>query len=244
MTMLTTRFSFGLFLLGKTLRFLFFFMTIIVILSKIKLLVGYNLRQMMFFALTFNLVDTGVQMLFREVYRFRPLIVSGNFDLILLKPFNSLFRVLLGGMDVIDLIMMIPFSAGLVYLITKLGALSLLNVISYILLLVNALMIAGAFHIAVLALGILTTEIDNTIMLYRDLTRLGTVPVDIYKEPVRGILTFIIPVGVMMTYPAKALMGFLSWPIVLISFLMGIFLFYLSLRFWRYALSKYTSASS
>ena len=34
-----------------------------------------------FFYLSFSLVDTIAQLFFREVYRFRPLIVSGDFDL-------------------------------------------------------------------------------------------------------------------------------------------------------------------
>jgi ABC-2 type transport system permease protein len=126
----------------------------------------------------------------------------------------------------------------------KIGNLTILNFTFYILLLINAFLIATAFHIAVLALGILTTEIDNTIMLYRDITRMGTVPIDIYKEPLRGFLTFIIPVGVMMTFPAKALMGLLSAQMVIFSFLIsGIFLWG-SLRFWKYALKHYSSASS
>lgn len=244
MTMLTTRFSFIMFLFGKVLRFALFFGFLLFLLSRTKVLVGYNLYQVAFFVLTFNLIDTGVQLLFREVYRFRPLVVSGNFDLVLVKPFNPLFRVLAGGADVIDLFMFIPFSAGVIYLLGKLGPLSILHVAGYFLLLINAFLIATAFHIAVLALGILTTEIDNTIMVYRDITRMGMVPIDIYKEPLRGFLTFVIPVGMMMTFPAKALMGLLSWPAILVSFLIGGLLFYLSLKFWQYAIRRYSSASS
>lgn len=244
MTMLTTRFSFSLFLIGKILRFAFFFMFLILIVSRTKVLVGYNFYQMALFVLTYNLIDTGVQLLFREVYRFRPLVVSGNFDLVLVKPFNPLFRVLAGGADVVDLFMLIPFSLGVIYLMGKVGTLSSIGVILYLLLVFNGFLIATAFHIAVLALGILTTEIDNTIMLYRDITRMGMVPIDIYRQPLRAFLTFILPVGIMMTFPAKVLMGLLSWQGVVISFVVGGLLFWLSLKFWRYSLRQYASASS
>jgi len=244
MTTLTTRFSLVLFLFGKILRFVFLFSFLMLLLSKTKILVGYNLYQVAFFVLTYNLIDTVVQLLFREVYRFRPLIVSGNFDLVLVKPFNSLIRVLLGGPDIIDLFMAIPFLLGIIYLINKIGNISFFHFSFFIFLLTNAFLIATAFHIAVLALGILTTEIDNTIMVYRDLTRMGMVPIDIYKEPLRGFLTFVIPIGIMMTFPAKALMGFLSWQGIIVSFLIGGFLLWLSLKFWHYSLSKYSSASS
>ncbi len=108
----------------------------------------------------------------------------------------------------------------------------------------NAFIIATAFHIAVLALGILTTEIDNTIMLYRDVTRMGVVPIDIYKEPVRGFLTFVVPVGIMMTFPVKGLLGLLSFGVVFFSFLIAVVSLWLSLKFWKISLKRYASASS
>ncbi len=244
MTMLTTQFSFVLFLIGKILRFTLFFIFLYIVINKTKVLVGYNFTQIAFFVLTYNFIDTGVQLLFREVYRFRPQVVSGNFDLILVKPINPLLRSLAGGADVIDLFMEVPFLLGIIYLAGNLGAISVWNIIIYSLLVVNAFLIATAFHIAVLALGILTTEIDNTIMIYRDLTRMGSVPVDVYQEPLRGFITFVIPIGVMMTFPAKALMGLLSFWAIITSLLIGCLLILISLKFWGYALSRYSSASS
>jgi len=206
-------------------------------------LAGYNLNQVLFFYLTFFLIDTISQFLFREVYRFRPYIVSGSFDLILLKPMSPLFRVLMGGADAIDLITIPP----LIYLVIHYGSLlapSLPNTAYYILLVINGLLLATAFHIAVLAMGIITLEIDHTVMIYRDLSSLARFPVDIYREPLRGILIYFIPIGMMMTVPAKALMGLISPGGIALSFLVGAVAFLLSLRFWNFALKKYTSASS
>jgi ABC-2 type transport system permease protein len=114
----------------------------------------------------------------------------------------------------------------------------------YILLVLNGLIIAAAFHILALTLAITTTEIDHSIMIYRDLMSLGRFPVDIYKEPLKGIITYVIPVGIMMTFPAKALLGLLSWWGILLSFILGLFLIILSLKAWEKALTKYSSASS
>jgi ABC-2 type transport system permease protein len=104
--------------------------------------------------------------------------------------------------------------------------------------------LATAFHIAVISLAIITLEIDHTIMIYRDLMNLGRFPVDIYKQPLQGILTYLIPVGIMITLPAKALMGLVSLPGVLLSFVLGVVALHFSRRFWNFALTKYTSASS
>lgn len=244
MTMLTTRFSFGLFLVGKILRFTFFFAFLWLVLNKTKTLSGFDFFQISFFVLTYNFIDSTVQLFFREVYRFKGLVVSGNFDLILVKPLNPLFRSLLGGADMIDLIMLVPLASAIIYLIIRFGNYDLFHVLSYVLLLINAFLIATAFHVSVLALGILTMEVDNMIMVYRDLTRVGTLPIDIYQEPLRSFLTFIIPVGMMMTFPVKSLIGLLSWPLMIVSFLTGGLTLFLSLKFWHFALSKYSSASS
>lgn len=232
-----------IFLLGKLIRFFFFFAFIIFLLKGTKSLAGYNLNQTLLFFFTFNLIDTISQFLFREVYRFRPLIVSGGFDLVLSKPINALFRSLMGGADVIDLITIIPLTIATFYVASLLNP-SILHTTFYILLVLNGLVIASAFHIFVLGLGIVTLEIDHTIMIYRDLTALGRFPIDIYKEPLRGIITFLIPIGVMVSFPAKAIMGLMSPIGVLWSLAFGGLILFLSLKFWKFALKKYTSASS
>ncbi|MCH7730634.1 ABC-2 family transporter protein [Patescibacteria group bacterium] len=228
---------------GKILRFAFFFAFIFFLLGGTDTLAGYTFNQTIFFFLTFNLVDTISQFLYREVYRFRPLIVTGNFDLVLVKPVNALFRSLMGGADVIDLITIPPLIAAIVYVGVALDP-TVIQTTLFILLVINGLIIATAFHIAVISLGIITLEIDHTIMIYRDLVNMGRLPVDIYRQPLQGALTYLIPVGIMITLPAKALMGLVS-PVGVIS---GIALsgiaFFASLKFWNLALRRYTSASS
>lgn len=232
-----------LLLSGKVIRFLLFFLFLYIITTKTKALSGYNTSQVIFFFLTFNLVDVLSQMFFREVYVFRPQITTGNFDLVLSRPVNPLFRSLLGRVDILDLITLPPLVILSIVIGAKLSP-TVLSSTAYLILLFNGLLLAGSFHIIVLALGILTTAIDHTIMIYRDLTGMGRIPIDFYKEPIRGILTFAIPVGIMMTLPAKVLMGIFDWKIILYSFLFSLFTFLLSLYFWRWALKNYSSASS
>lgn len=243
MAVLSQKLVFAIFLFGKLLRFAFFVGFIYFLLKGVGHLVGYSVNQTIFFFLTFNLIDITSQFLFREVYRFRPLIVSGDFDLVLVKPFNALFRALMGGADVIDLVTIPPLIFALCYVGRLLGPNPLL-IAYYLLLVVNGLLIATAFHVAVVSLGIITLEIDHTIMIYRDLTNLGKFPVDIYREPLKGILTFLIPIGIMITLPAKAFMGLVTPTGVVGSFILGLLSIFLAIQFWRFALKRYTSASS
>lgn len=232
-----------LFLTGKILRFVFFVTFLLFLLKGANRLAGYDINQAIFFFLTFNVIDVLAQFFFREVYRFRSLIVSGDFDLILTKPMSALFRSLMGGADVVDLVTIPPLFIAVFYVGNMLNP-TILHSTFYVLLLVNGLIIAAAFHIAVLSFGIITLEIDHTIMIYRDLTNLGRLPVDIYKEPLKGILTYFVPIGIMISLPAKALMGLVSLPGVLWSLGFGAIALFLSIKFWNFALTKYTSASS
>lgn len=233
-----------IFLLGKLLRFSVFTLFIIILVNKTRVLAGYNLDQTIFFFLSFNLIDTISQLLFREVYRFRQAVVLGNFDFYLIKPIQALFRALMGGPDLIDFITLIPLIFATIIFLNRLQIDNLFSILIYLLLLIIGFMIALSFHILVLALAVITTEIDHAIMMYRDVVAMGRFPIDIYREPLRGFLTFIIPVGIMMSFPAKAILGLLSWWAIIYALIFSLTMLYLSIRVWRYSLKQYSSASS
>jgi ABC-2 type transport system permease protein len=232
-----------IFLLAKVLRFMFFLTFLYFLVSGANSLIGYSVNQTIFFFLTFMVIDTTTQFFFREVYRFRSLVVSGDFDLVLTKPLSSLFRVLMGGADFIDLVTIPPLYAVTFYYGSLLAP-SAPQIYLYIALLISGFLIATSFHIIVLAIGIITLEVDHTIMIYRDVTSMARFPVDIYKQPLRGVLTYLLPIGVMITLPAKALMGFVTPFGIFISVSFGVLTLYLAIRFWSLALQKYSSASS
>ncbi len=230
-----------LFVIGKLLRFIMLFSLIFIIFSKTRLIKGYTLNQVILFYLTFNLIDTITQIFFREVYRFRPLVLSGNLDLVLTKPYHPFLRVLVGGVDYLDVLILIPYTLLTSFFIYQSNNRTIEQLAVYLLLVFNAIIIATAFHIIVLALGILTTEVDHAIMIYRDITALGRFPMNIYSEPIRSIFTFIIPVGIMITFPVHALLNLLSSTFYLLAFLVSLTLFVFSLKLWNYALKKYQS---
>lgn len=233
----------SIFFIAKFLRFILFLSFIILLEQNTKTIAGYSIWQMVLFFATFNLVDVIPQFLFREVYRFRDYIVQGSFDFILTKPIPPLFRSLLGGSDVLD-IPMVFASVGLSILAISKISVTLEGILLYLGLVANGLIIAFAFHVFTLSLGILTTEIDHTILLYRNLTEMGRIPVDIYFEPIRSIITFAIPIGIMMTFPPKALMALLSSDLIIISFMVSLVFLASSLYFWKFAVKRYQSASS
>ena len=232
-----------IFLLGKVLRFSFFVSFLYFLVQGAGNLAGYTTNQTIFFFLTFMVIDTTSQFLFREVYKFRQLIVSGDFDLVLLKPANSLFRVLMGGIDIIDFITLPPLYLATVYVGNLLNP-SLMQFVLYFLLILSGLLISTAFHIAVLAIGIISLEVDHTIMIYRDISAMGRFPIDIYQKPLKTVLTYFLPIGIMVSLPSKAIFGLVSIDGLILSFSFSFVFMFIALKFWKFALTKYTSASS
>ena len=238
---LATRRASLMYIAGKFIRFFFFIWFLYLVAGKTKNIAGYSMDQMVTFFLIFNLFDISGQVLFRGIYYLRGDIISGALDFKLAKPLNILFQVLTRQTDLLDLPLLFII-LGLLWwqgLVIDLNRALLFGVIG-----MASLMLVIAIHTLIASIGVLTTEVDNTIMIYRDLSVMARVPVDIYIGPIRALLTFVVPVAVIMTFPAKVLLGLLSWQIVILSLLMsGIFL-WISLRFWQFALTHYSSASS
>ncbi len=234
-----------LFMLGKIVRLTFSLLFLLAIKNNLQLFGSYTTNQLLIFFLTYQLIDVIAQAVFRGVYAFTTKIRRGEFDFDLLKPINPLFQSLMGSPDINDVIFLIPTFGTVIYLINQANLdLTFTNIVLYLVLLGNGLLIATALHICILAFGILTMEVDGLTWLYRDFTFLGQLPVDAYKQPVRGLLSFIIPIGLMITIPARQLLG-LSNPLNLLAFCtIGIIIFISSLQLWQVALKKYSSASS
>jgi ABC-2 type transport system permease protein len=225
-------------------RFGIFFFFIFILSGSVEEISGYTFWEMVLVFATFNLVDVSSQLFFREVYRFRSYVLDGSVDYFLVRPMKPIFRFLFGGADILDIPLFVISIFLIVFSFSKISDISLGGIILYIFLIFNAFIIALAFHVFVLGVGVLTTEVDNTLWLFRDLTSMGRIPIDLYKNPLQSFLTFIIPIGIMITFPAKAASGSLLPNLVIISFLVGFIFIIASLFFWRYSLRRYSSASS
>jgi ABC-2 type transport system permease protein len=228
-----------LFGIGKLIRFAMLFFFIFFIVSKIGNLKGYGVEQVLFFYLTYSLLDALGQFLFREVYRFRWRFTRGEVEGIMTKPYHPFLRILIGGVDFIDLMTLIPYIILTVYFALKLPALSAANVFFYFLLLVNSLILITALHIIALSVALYTTSASQAIWIYRDLVSFGRFPISIYNEPVRSLLTFAIPIGIIMSFPAQALLGLLSAQFIVISFFFAATFLLIAFYTWNASLKKF-----
>lgn len=233
------------YLLGKFLRITFFLIFLAAIFKHTRALAGYSLAEAALFFLTFNIVDILAQLFFRGIYGIRALIREGDFDYFLIQPTNVLYRCAFNTVDFLDVVTVVPVFIVTYYVLRQMpGGIPLGRFLMYSLLCVNGMLIALAIHIVVASLAVITQEMENTIWLYRDLMTLGRFPYDIYNTFLRSVLTFVIPVAVMISFPAKAYLGQLNGFWLGMAFLIAGLGLAASLSFWRYATRLYTSVSS
>lgn len=234
-----------LFILGKLFRLATALVVVYVVVGKAKLIAGYSLNQAVFILLLFNLISTIGQLFLRGVYMFRQKVVDGTFDFYLLNPLSELFYSLFSFTDPLDIIVTTPYiffafwgwvQAG--YLITLQSILFLLAII-----IISVIMMVS-WHIVIIAVGVKYLEVDNTIMLYRDLERMGGFPVSIYGKIGENILTYAFPFALMATIPANLVFGLFNPWYLLIFAIIAFIQLKLALYLWNQALKSYSSASS
>lgn len=232
-----------LFLSGKIIRFGMLLFFLLFIKQSVSSFAGYTADQVVVFFLTYQFLDTLAQIFYRGVYSFSWQVRTGELDFYLSKPLHPLFRILTGKPDFIDVCFFLPTTLLSVYVIRDFFfAASAAQLLWYAVLLFNGFLIATAFHILILSLGVITTEVNNAVMLYRDLNTMARFPVTMYQEPLRTVLLFAIPVGIMNTVPAQVLLGGTPSASMLLTLSIGSIFLILSIKVWDWSITRYTGA--
>lgn len=234
-----------LFIFSKFFRLATAFLFIWVIMERAKLIAGYNLSQAIFILALFNLISSITQLFMRGIYLFRQKVIDGTFDFYLLNPLNELFYSLFSNTDPLDLILFIPYVGIVVWAWLGTGfPITFISIIFLILIIIIVETMILAWHIVIISVGVRYLEVDNTIMLYRDLEKMASMPIEIYGKVGAGILTYAFPFALMATIPARLVFGlFNPWYLLFFS-LLGFIQLKLAILYWRRSLLTYSSASS
>jgi len=234
-----------LFIFGKLFRLASALLLVYVVVGKAKLIAGYSLNEAIFLLMLFNLTQTISQLFLRGVYMFRQKVVDGTFDFYLLNPLSELFYSLFSFTDPLDIIVTTPYLIFVFWAWVNAGyAITIPAVIALLIIIILATLMVVAWHIVIIAVGVKYLEVDNTVMLYRDLERMGAFPVAIYGRLGENILTYAFPFALMATIPARLVFGlFNPWYLIIFA-LLALAQLRLSLWFWHRSLLSYSSASS
>lgn len=169
----------------------------------------------------------------------------GTLDFVLLKPADAQFLVSTSRfepwrvMDGLAGLGLLGWAFALLGRVPRLGhalaAVAMLAIAVLLLYSIWILVISAAFHVV---------RIDNLSFLFTSIFDAARWPAGIFTGALRFVFTFVIPLAVMTTYPAMALLGTLEVRAFFAAALGALAFAAVARRVWTASLAKYTSASS
>jgi ABC-2 type transport system permease protein len=170
---------------------------------------------------------------------------TGTLDFVLLKPADSQFLVSTSRFTPYKIFDLGAALAIVIWALRKLGdSPGLAEIAATFGLLLAAAALLYSIFILVACAAFFVVRLDNLSYLLMSIFDFARWPVQVFRGGWRVLFTFVLPLGVMTTYPAMALLGRLDGSTA--AYGVGSAVFFLALaRFtWKRSIRAYTSASS
>lgn len=169
----------------------------------------------------------------------------GTFDFMLLKPIDA---QLLASVSKVVPAKLIDLSAGMLIAAWSISRLDPVptagQIASGAAMLVAGAMTIYAIWLLISCIAFWFVRVDNLTFLFSSIFDAARWPISVFRGWVRAALTFVVPVAIMTSYPALALLGLLDLGPALFAWAMGLGSLLVSRIVWRIALGHYSSASS
>ena len=170
---------------------------------------------------------------------------KGTLDFILLKPADAQFLVSTAKFEVNQIVDTFGAIGLAVYAFIHIGRVPSEGEVAVALLLTLAS--AGllyALAIFVVSAAFWVVRLDNLIYLFNSIFDAGRWPATVFRGLWRIFFTFVIPLALMTTYPALAVLGRLSGQTAALALGGALCFMILARLVWLRAIGHYTSASS
>jgi ABC-2 type transport system permease protein len=170
---------------------------------------------------------------------------SGSFDYTLLKPADAQFLVSTTRFDPWHVTDVLVGTGVIVYAFIELGhAPGARELAAAFLLITAAIAVMYSLWILIIASAFWVVRMDNLVFLLGAIFDAARWPIHIFRGTWRFVFTFIIPLALMTSFPAMALLGTLSLRTAIASLAGSAAFFLLARAVWSLAIRSYTSASS
>lgn len=168
---------------------------------------------------------------------------KGTLDFVLLKPADAQFLVSTARFEIWKVADIFGGFLILGYALLKIGKVpSAGALIATALLLAGAVAILYSLWILVVSLAFVVVKIDNLSYLFSSIFDAARWPSAVFRGPLQILFTFVIPLTVMTTYPALAILDRLEPARVGLALVGAAAFSLLARRIWLRAIGRYTSA--
>ncbi|WP_374075948.1 ABC transporter permease [Bdellovibrio bacteriovorus] len=205
----------------------------------------WNLEQMRVFLGVMFVVD-GIYMivLSENLDQFSEKVRKGDLDLLLAKPVNSQFMLSLQKASTAMIGNLMLGTGWFIYSLVQLPNFEWLRLLWLLILIPCGLIALYAMRFVMASTAVIFARSENLQFIWYQIYRLGMRPDSIYVPWFKWFILTALPVGVIASVPARALLeppqlALFVWVVALAGLLI-----YLSNKFWKFALKFYSSASS
>lgn len=207
---------------------------------------GWNYNEVLVVMGLFFMMN-GLRQLILEpnLSRLSEYVKMGTLDYILTKPVNSQFLISLRYIGVFNWSDPLLGLGLIIYGLSQAQRTPTLGHIGlFVLMITAAMFILYGFSLIVQTLTIWLVSVERVDTLIEGMLETGRFPVTFYRGWLSGLLTVIIPVAFITTFPAQALLGRLDPIIGVAAVGLAVVLFVIASWFWNFALRHYTGASA
>ncbi|HEY8463766.1 MAG TPA: ABC-2 family transporter protein [Bacillota bacterium] len=166
---------------------------------------------------------------------------DGTFDLLLIKPKSTLFLAIVTGLDSEDLGKLWGGIALFSLSVSRIPTPGFGECLQFLALFVVSLVTLFGFALILAGLGIVWIGNFRVYDIFESLVNFGRYPTAIFSRTLQTVITIIIPIAILGSVPAGALLGRPSAGTLGAVTVSIVFLLF-SLWFWHWMLSRYTSA--
>lgn len=214
--------------------------------SHTKDIFGWTKYQVIFLTGIFQIVSSLFSGFFLRSINFIPSYVQhGELDNFLTKPINSQFYLSLRLNRMPDLISALSGLVVVLYALAKLNLVySLMGWIVLFISLILGLAIWYGLYFSLATLAIWMGRFASLPDLYYIMYEPLAVPINILGKSTSFVLTFIIPLGFIITVPISVFLNKSPWFFIIGGLAFALFSVGFSSWFWNFSLRHYTSASS
>lgn len=207
---------------------------------------GWSKYQTILLVGVFHLYATLLQVfLGPNLRRMTDVVFRGELDSLLLKPLSAQVLLSLKSVNVPAALNGVLGISVIAYALAKLGvAPTLPGVMLAAVMLLSGLIVVYALWFISLTLEFWFSGLWSWAAFVPNVFQFARYPEGIYKGSLRVIFLTVAPVIVVANFPTQALLGDLAWQSALYSLGLAGVLLCLSYLQWRFALRRYTSASS
>jgi ABC-2 type transport system permease protein len=170
---------------------------------------------------------------------------TGAFDYVLLKPVDAQFMISASRYEPWKIFDLLGAIALVIYAFWRRGTPPAVGDVALGLVLLGVGVVAMySLWIVAAAVSFWVIRLDNLNYLLGAIFDTARWPVQVFRGAWRIVFTFVIPIAVMTTFPAMALLGRLDYETALATLVGAIAMLAASRLVWRAAIRNYTSASS